>query len=728
MTFLEDLNPQQREAVTAPLGPVLVLAGPGSGKTRVLSYRIAYLTTSLEALPSQIMAVTFTNKAAREMRIRAENLLARVDLTGRHSGRVTLGTFHSIAARILRRESNHLPVTRDFTIFDQSDQLSLIRQVLKAQSIDPKKYSPTKVLNAISAAKNEMISPDIYPAGTYFDELVRRVYQDYQQRLLANNALDFDDLLVKLVNLLKENADLLSDYQRRYPHILVDEFQDTNTVQYTLLRLLSGDKPDLFAVGDPDQSIYLWRGADYRNVHRFQEDYSKSRIFLLEQNYRSTQIILDAAMAVIDRQVNRQHKQLFTERQGGSPIIFHEAYNEDDEAQYVVDTIAELVLQGLAEPGDCAIMYRINAQSRTLEESFLKANLPYRLVGAQRFYGRREVKDLVAYLRLIQNLDDQISLLRVLNTPSRGLGEKTVAILLETAEKAHLSPGQVLLDLAQGAASEFYGIFHRRQATALSGFGRILAGWFESRGTLSLPELIDRIIEDTGYRAYIDDGTEEGEDRWANLLELRSVAYEFLDLGLTTFLEHVALISDQDTLTNAQNAPTLLTLHAAKGLEFPVVFIIGLDDGVLPHQRSFDNPESMAEERRLFYVGITRTKDRLIITRTFRRRIYGSSSLTDPSRYLDDLPPELVQGDLPGLPGHEPQSFQRQTRWAPRTYDRPPEMRYKPGMRVRHARFGEGIVLESRIDRIGEEVTIEFEQVGLKRLVASLAGLEVLND
>jgi DNA helicase-2/ATP-dependent DNA helicase PcrA len=728
MQFLEDLNPQQHKAVTTPPGPVLVLAGPGSGKTRVLAHRIAYLIGQNLALPHQIMAMTFTNKAAREMRGRVERLLGEGDFTHNEAtGAVSMGTFHALSARMLRREADRLPVSREFVIFDEADQLSLVRQALKEIRIDPKQVQPARVHNVISRAKNELIDLETFTSDTYFNEIAHRVYKLYQQMLLTNNAFDFDDLLLFAVQLLQEHLDLRLQYRQRYPHILVDEFQDTNTAQYTLLRLLANDQPDLFAVGDPDQSIYRWRGADYRNVQRFQKDFPQAEIILLEHNYRSTQTILDAATAIIDRNPGRQRKKLFTHRGQGEPITLHEAYNEHDEAQYVVDTIAQLTLLQETEPGDCAVMYRTNAQSRALEEAFLRAGLPYRLVGAQRFYGRREVKDLIAYLRLIHNPADQVGLLRVLNTPPRGIGDKTIQTLLETAAQADIDPAMVLLDLAQGETSDFAQTFRARARRALSDFGRMLQAWLATRDETNLTTLIDMVLKDTGYQDYLDDGTEEGEERWANLLELRSVAEEFESSGMAVFLEHVALVSDQDTLTDAQNAPTLLTLHAAKGLEFPVVFIIGLDDGVVPHQRSFDDPEAMAEERRLFYVGITRTQDRLFLLRAFRRRQAGVSSLSTSSRFLDDLPRTLVEGSISGRQPYEQVFYQRQTRWDEDPV-KPVQTRFRAGMRVVHPSFGEGVVLESRIDFDDEEVAVAFEGGETRHLVASMANLEILGE
>jgi DNA helicase-2/ATP-dependent DNA helicase PcrA len=723
MDPLTDLNRAQHEAVTAPPGPILVLAGPGSGKTRVLTRRIAYRVEQLGAAPGAIMAVTFTNKAAREMAARLEDLHPSKDGALRN---LNIGTFHSLCARILRREADRLPFTHEFVIFDESDQRGLIKQIFKELNLDLKQVQPRRVHDAISRAKNELIDIKTFVAESYFQEIIHRVFDRYQELLLLNNALDFDDLLQYVVRLLQEDPKVRARYQAQFQHILVDEFQDTNTAQYTLLSCLTGDQPDIFVVGDPDQSIYRWRGADYRNVRRFQEDYPGALTILLEQNYRSTQTILDVAMAVIDRNAGRQKKELFTARGVGERVVLHEAYDENDEGSYVVDSIAMLTLSDAIEPGDCAIMYRTNAQSRALEEAFLRANLPYRLVGAQRFYGRREVKDIIAYLRLIHNPFDQVSLLRVINTPPRGIGTKTIDQLLKVADATEHTPTEILLQLAGETQTSNLAPFSTRARKALLDLAEPLSRWLKAKDRLGLLELMDAVLEDIGYREYLDDGTDEGLERWENLQELRRVAYDLGDLDLTTFLEQVALISDQDTLTDEMNAPTLLTLHSAKGLEFPIVFIIGLDDGALPHQRSFDDPEAMAEERRLFYVGVTRAQDRLFLTRAFRRRMAGPSMLSEPSRFLLDLPPELVDGDLPRPHNWIETTYQQQTTWE-RKLQPSPDPRYRAGMRVRHPVFGEGIVINTQIEFGDEEVTIEFEEDGLKHLVASMANLEILD-
>lgn len=726
MDFLEGLNTQQRQAVTAKPGPTLVLAGPGSGKTRVLTHRIAYLVAEKGVPPYEILAVTFTNKAAREMALRVNALLEQAGVSALSGRDMSLGTFHAFCAGLIRREADHLPVTRDFVIYDDSDQESLIRQAIKEYNLDPKQIQPRRIHNAISHAKNELIGVQEFASNDYFSEVVLRIYERYQAALAINNALDFDDLLFWVVRLLREHPELRSRYRNRYRHLLVDEFQDTNTAQYVLLKLLAGENPDLFVVGDPDQSIYRWRGADYRNVRRFQKDYPDAETILLEQNYRSTQVILDVAMAVINKVPDRKRKELFTERGTGEQVVVHEAYDEYDEATFVVDTIALLTALEGVEPGDVAVMYRTNAQSRPLEEAFLGANLPYRLVGAQRFYGRREIKDIIGYLRVIHNPSDQVSLLRILNTPSRGIGDKTVANLLSVAERYQVEPVQVLLDLARGPSSQFAASFDGRALNALLNFAEPFARWVAEKDNLELVPLIDRVLEDTEYRAYIDDGTEEGAQRLENIEELRSAAFDLEGIDLTTFLERVALVSDQDTLTEAQNAPTLLTLHAAKGLEFPIVMIVGMDEEMLPHRRSYDDAESMAEERRLFYVGVTRAEDRLYLVRAFRRRFAGSSDLTEPSRFLEDIPPDLLAGDTGLTYNWERRTYENDTTWEPKV-ETPLQPQYQAGMRVRHAAFGEGIVLGAEINFDDEEVTIEFEEHGVKHLVASLAKLEVLS-
>ncbi len=737
--LLDDLNPQQRRAVTAGDGAVLVLAGPGSGKTRVLTRRLAYLVERRGVPACDVIAVTFTNKAAREMENRVLNLVQQ-NLDG-----IWLGTFHAMCARLLRREVNYLPYRSNFVIFDADDQESLVKRAIRELNIDDKTHRPAGVHAAISAAKNDLLLPEQMPLRTYRDEVVARVYKRYQEMLVANNALDFDDLLLQAARLLEQNPGVAERYARRFQHVLVDEFQDTNLAQYTLLQQICAYHKNIFVVGDEDQSIYRWRGADYRNVLRFQQDFKDCATILLEQNYRSTQNVLDAARQVIDRNGNRTPKHLFTERGTGSKLVQFTAVDEVAEAAFVVDTIQQYLSSMRATASDFAVMYRTNAQSRLVEEALIRARLPYRLVGALRFYGRREIKDLIAFLRLAENPTDEISLARVIAVPPRGIGQKTIEMLQSAAFQANISSGEVLLDLgSKGDSSPFWAIIGR-SASLLADFGALLADWHSLKGRVSLVTLFDRIISDTGYEPYINDQSDEGNDRWENIQELRRLAYDYDEKGLTEFLQNLALVSDQDTLppeadqpaTARQKAVTLLTLHAAKGLEFNQVFITGLDEGLLPHSRSRDDPEEMAEERRLFYVGMTRARDQLYLLRSERRSSFGNWEYSEPSRFLADISDELLT--YQGKRGVLPRAAQfEELRWTttglPSTYSRrqrkpelPVETRFKPGMRVRTAAWGEGLVLESRVDSDGEEtVDVHFESVGFKRLLASLAKLEII--
>jgi DNA helicase-2/ATP-dependent DNA helicase PcrA len=725
MDILKSLNPQQIKAVKAPPGPVLVLAGPGSGKTRVLTHRAAYLIGEQGIEPYHVMAVTFTNKAASEMGDRIAELL------GQHTHGLTLGTFHATCARILRIESDNLPVNSNYVIFDADDQVKVVRQVIQDQNLDEKRYRPQSVHASISAAKNELYLPEDFPIKTYRDEIVARVYQEYQKFLLASNALDFDDLLLWMSILLSDNDSIRDKYAHRYQFILVDEFQDTNMAQYTLLKHLASHHRNLFVVGDPDQSIYRWRGADYRNVRRFEEDFSDAEVILLEQNYRSTQNILDIATSIIDRNTQRIPKKLFTERGAGEKIFIRETYDEREQAQLVVETIIQQLSQKKAVASDFAVMYRTNAQSRLVEEAFLSANLPYKLVGAQRFYGRREVKDIVAYLRLVVNPDDLFSLSRVINTPSRKIGTKTFAELITVAQKNEVTPGNLLLSLAEENPPELES-FTKAGGSRLTGFGRLLYKWRGVFETLPPVEIVELILSDTDYRTYIEDGSDVGYDRWENVIELRRLASEYQTVGLLSFLEDVALVSDQDTLDTKLDVPTLLTLHAAKGLEFRQVIIIGLNEGILPHQRSFDEPEGMEEERRLFYVGITRAKDRLYLFHSLNRYNYGYFEPMEASRYYRDIPVELRADD--GLAQYSP-PLQKRTQvvqsWKNIQGESPDtkklESQYHPGQKIKHGKWGEGLVLNSVLQDDDEIVDIFFEGVGKKKLIASLADLKIID-
>ncbi len=734
---LDSLNPPQRQAVTTVHGPVLVLAGPGSGKTRVLTHRIAYLVDEMGAPPYRILAVTFTNKAADVMKERTRALLGMdAGLQG-----LSIGTFHRICARFLRVQADKIGLNPRYVIFDTDDQLQVIKQALKDLNLDDKRNRPRPILSAISRAKNELLLPSQYPVETYWDEMVKRVYERYQQLLHLSSALDFDDLLMKAVFMLRDHPDIRDYYQHRYDFILVDEFQDTNTAQYELVKLLGGAHRNIFVVGDEDQSIYGFRGADFRNVERFRQDFPDAVVILLEQNYRSTQNILDAANAVISRNVHRTPKKLFTDKGRGPKIILFEAYDEQEEGFFIADEIQRLAREKLASPGECAIMYRTNAQSRAIEEAFLRKNMPYRLVGATRFYNRREIKDVLAYMRLVKNPDDDVSMRRIINVPPRRIGKATVEKLARWAGGLNLSMYQALRVLGgdgsplgpgkQVAVQPFSG----RTKKALMNFYATLQDWIDARYEMTPAQLMDRILAESGYQEWLRDGSDEGEDRWNNIMELRTVAqaYDELDTAeaLDIFLEEIALVSDVDNFDPDADAPTLLTLHAAKGLEFRVVFLTGMEEGLLPHSRSFEDPDGLEEERRLAYVGMTRAKERLYLLRTFRRATWGRSELSEPSRFLKDIPRRLTANGKKDRPAS---ARQRASTWSsPKPKRRPTldelleeDTRYKSGQKVRHPQFGEGTVIAAIPGKSDEEVIVAFPGKGVKKLLASFANLKIL--
>lgn len=739
-SLIDGLNPKQREAVTAGSGPVIIYAGPGSGKTRVLTHRIAWLVKEMGVYPGAIMAVTFTNKAASEMRLRAEGLLS-----GRLKG-IQIGTFHAICARILRREAENTPYRTDYLIYDTDDQVSVVTQAMSELGIDTKRYSPRRVLGAISNAKNELITPGQFKAVDYFHEIVGRVYPSYQEILVANNAMDFDDLLMQTVLLLRDNPEVAEKYGRFYEHILVDEFQDTNMAQYKLVQLFGQPQNNIFVVGDEDQGIYAFRGADYRNVQHFRQDFPNAKMIILAQNYRSTQIVLDAARAVIDKNPHRQQKDLFTDRKGGAKVYLYEAYNETEEGDYVAQKVELLRHRDRLNYKDFAVMYRTNAQSRAIEEAFIRENVPYKLVGGVGFYKRREVRDMLAYLRAVHNPDDTVSFNRIINVPKRGIGKKSLADFQGWASQQHMGYGQALDRLLEGDTNPLSG----RALNSLVDFGKHLRHWQQIAQDGNLVALFDNIMAGTHYRLYlheISDRPEQITERDENLQELRGrlEMAQNDEASLSDFLTETALVADVDTLDEDADAVTLLTLHSAKGLEFPVVFITGMEDGLLPHLRSMDDPEGMAEERRLMYVGITRAKDQVHLTYAFRRFLFGSSEANMPSRFLADLPAELTEGMVSSGNSNlrDSISYQRETTWD-QTGSTParskilpfptaalnkkpePKLKYKTGMKVQHAKFGTGTVIESQPSGGDEEVTVAFATHGIKRLAASFAKLTVL--
>jgi DNA helicase II / ATP-dependent DNA helicase PcrA len=703
--------------VTADDGPLLIFAGAGSGKTRVLTHRIAWLIQQGRAEPGEILAVTFTNKAAREMRSRVENLL---NLT---AGAIWMGTFHAIGVRILRRDGSADGVDRHFVIYDEADRLAVVKRVMNELRLDEKRYPPGGMVALISRAKDEVMTVEdqARAAGTHNEELAAQIRVRYDAFLEQNNALDFDDLLMRTVWLFDRHPEVLEKYQKRFKYVMVDEYQDTNRAQYLMVRHLASKRRNLAVVGDDDQSIYKFRGADVRNILSFEHDYPDAQIVKLEQNYRSTQVILDAAYHVIKANPNRADKRLWTDRPGGPKLVVAQTYDEQEEAQAVAQEALRLVAQGEYRLGDLAVLYRTNAQSRALEEVLLRRGVPYRLIGGLRFYERREVKDVLAYLRLIANPQDTLSFSRVINIPRRKLGEKSLAQLGYWAEVHGMSAWDSLARLSE---------MTELTPAARQAFADFRDLIVEVRGAAQerrLVEVIDLLLLRSAYERYVKKGSPEGEERWANVLELRGLASEYDGLppgeGLQAFLEDVALMSDVDTMDDRAQGLTLITLHMVKGLEFPVVFMLGMEEGLFPHSRSLDSPSDLEEERRLAYVGMTRAKDRLYLFHTFRRHLFGQANLNLPSRFLADIPRELVDGPA-GIPSGMPEPGMAPARVIEAARPAVPVtlvQRYAPGDHVEHRSWGRGTVLKSTMTRTDEEIIVKFDRVGMKILAVSLA-------
>ena len=724
--ILDSLNASQKEAVEAVSGPVLIMAGPGSGKTRVIIHRIAYLVNVCGVSPRNILAVTFTNKAAREMRERLEHMVPSA------SQDITMGTFHAICAKILRIEGKHIGIMPEFVIYDQGDQLALVKRCLAELNIDSKQFAPQAILGQISFAKSCSFSPADYikHGRSYFEEVAGRAYERYQSMLVSSCALDFDDLLMRVVELFHSHKEILKKYQSRYVHVMVDEFQDTNLVQYTLVRMLSGGYSNLCVVGDPDQSIYSWRSADLRNILNFEKDHPGAKTIVLSQNYRSTKNIIDAAFAVISMSAQRKEKELFTENEQGELVTLTEAFDEKEEAQYVANEVVKLTERGDVRAGDIAVMYRTNAQSRSLEEAFMRYGIPYKLVGGMRFYERREVKDIIAYLRIILNPSDDISFLRVINVPLRGIGERTVSELSALASEQGLSLSGAI-DLLAKQEGVSGGRFSARAIKLFVDFTSMMNKLREKQNEISLLSLFDMLVSNIRYREYLK-ASPDGDERWENINELRGVASDYNCLApgeaLAAFLEGVTLVSDVDGLIETADSVTLITLHQAKGLEFDTVFMTGLEDGVLPHMRSFDDPAQMEEERRLFYVGITRAKKRLYLVRAFRRFTMGASCSGTPSRFLKDIPARLTRGARPWKVTESQLKLNEHIdEW---NINQEPmksvvEIGFKAGDTVRHNIFGQGIVVSANRARDDVSLIIAFKgDVGVKKLSQNYAQLE----
>jgi DNA helicase-2/ATP-dependent DNA helicase PcrA len=710
--MLKDLNPEQREAALYFDGPVLILAGAGSGKTRVLTYRVALLVASKGVDPGRILAITFTNKAAEEMRGRIHRLV------GPRAGAIWISTFHSACSRILRREAERLGYRKGFVIYDDDDQLRMVNRIIRDMDLDTKRYPPRLVRSLIEDAKNEMIDADSY-RGRIKDELTEitsGVYKAYQEQLFRNNAMDFDDLLLNAVAVFELFPPVLEHYQERFSYINVDEYQDTNPAQYRLVKLLSGSHRNLCVVGDDDQGIYSWRGADLRNILEFEKDYPESKVVRLERNYRSTRVILEAANNVVSLIPGRKEKRLWTEREEGEPIKYFFANSGSDETAYVALEINRLLEGGEYNHRDFAVFYRTNAQSRPFEEMLLRFGIPYKIVGGFKFYERKEVKDALAYLKFLLNPDDAVSLRRIVNEPKRGIGETSLARLEAFARSQGLGMWDAL---RRAEETPDLGAAARRK---FAEFALLMEGLSGDMEKLSLPELLQAVLERSGYlEALAREGTFEAEGRAENLQELRNAIVEFNASnpaeGLDAFLERVSLVAEIDLYDEDEGAVTLMTLHNAKGLEYPVVFIVGMEDGVFPHMRCMGSMESMEEERRLFYVGVTRSRDRLYLSGAAYRSLYGNLKMSPESRFIRDIPRQYMEVIRPEGPAAVEGAMDRV---------RIEELdvlaaSFRVGDSVIHDKFGEGVVIGLSRSRSGPEITINFPTVGEKLLLLEYA-------
>jgi DNA helicase-2/ATP-dependent DNA helicase PcrA len=742
--LLNGLNPEQQNAVKATDGPLLIMAGAGSGKTRVLTHRIAYLIVEKRVNPYNILAITFTNKAAREMKDRIRNMM------GGAAEEIWISTFHSMCVRILRRDIDRLGFNRNFSILDTTDQQSVIKGILKEKNLDPKKFDPRAILGSISSAKNELIDPGEYEksAADYFSKVVSDVYKEYQKRLRRNQALDFDDLIMMTITLFRQVPDVLEYYQRKFQYIHVDEYQDTNRAQYMLVKMLAMRFKNLCVVGDSDQSIYRWRGADIANILSFEKDYPNATVIMLEQNYRSTQRILDAANRVISNNFNRKAKNLWTQNPEGDKLVYYRADSEQGEAQFVVGKIKELMRDGKRKLSDMAILYRTNAQSRVMEEVLLKSNLDYSIVGGTKFYDRKEIKDMLAYLRLIANPDDDISLTRIINVPKRGIGSSSLDKIGDFANQHDMS----LFDALNSV--ELLGLSPKITKAARD-FRDLIRNFTQMQDYLPVTELVEQVLEKTGYTEMLKaEKSLEAQSRLENLEELLSVTKNFEavseDRSLVAFLTDLALVADIDSLEEdgeKADAVVLMTLHSAKGLEFPVVFLIGMEEGVFPHSRSLMEEAEMEEERRLAYVGITRAERILFLTNAQMRTLFGRTNMNPPSRFIKEIPAELLDGVEPkekpfGMSGRSFGGGGNSFGSASGSYSKPtaprkPVMRpvaapsggegigWAVGDKAEHGKWGIGTVVSVRGEGEGIELDIAFPSpVGVKRLLAKFAPIK----
>ncbi len=749
MKFWEKgLNPEQLRAILTTEGAVLILAGAGSGKTKTLTHRIAYLIDEKKVHPERILAVTFTNKAAQEMRERIEKLLSQSEAA--EYGAVVLpphiGTFHNICAKVLRREIevlSHLGYGRNFNIIDDQDQQSIVRKIMKELEMDPDQVRPRSLLEAISKAKNAQMDPEKYlmQTGSYYEELAAKVYERYQKELQTTNALDFDDMIRLTVKLFQEYPQVLEKYQELFRYVMVDEYQDTNSLQYTLVHLISRKHGNIFVIGDDYQSIYGWRQADIRNILNFEKDYPEAAVIVLDQNYRSTQVILDAADGVIQKNVNQRHKKLWTETLEGELITLCPAEDEEAEARFVAEMIQEEMKQGRTA-NEFAVLYRTNAQSRIVEEMFLRHSINYRIVGGLKFYQRKEIKDVIAYVKLLQNPKDILALERIVNEPRRGIGRATLDRWIAFSRTHRVSVMEAAYMMSPETSELRDG-----KLKAIKLFADVflkIRSIIETRANLKLTELLNLLTRESGYFDSLADGTSEGEVRQENVRELLSVAQKFsdvsLDQALERFLEEVALSSDTDEINRESEAVHVMTVHSAKGLEFPVVFILGLEEGVFPHSRSALSPTEMEEERRLMYVGLTRAKERVCLLYTEQRTIFGSTQVNPPSRFIAEIPSHLIdekEMKRSGMMGkrHFKKSFHsfpvasKKVGSLREALKRQEEGRetgkplaageVRPGDMVEHPQFGAGLI----ISIAGTLATIAFKRSGVKKMMLGVAPL-----
>lgn len=735
------LNPQQAEAVINTEGPMLIMAGAGSGKTKVLTCRVANLLQK-GVRPYRILAITFTNKAAAEMRERVNNM------SGPAAKDVWLFTFHAFCARFLRMEIDKLPgYGGNFAIYDTADSQNLIKQILKEMNLDDKRFQPSGILSRISNAKNALQDAAAFArqAGDFYEQKVADIYSRYEQKLQLNNALDFDDLLMLSIKLLQENKEVREKYQDRFDYLLVDEYQDTNHAQYLLTKFLAAKHRNICVVGDADQSIYGWRGADIQNILDFEKDYPDAKVIKLEQNYRSTQIILDAANAVIENNTGRKPKNLWTENKSGADIIYFQAVDERDEARFVIEQLQNLQRTENKKLGDMAILYRTNTQSRIFEEMLIKSGISYNMVGGLKFYERKEIKDIIAYLRVIFNPADSLSLLRIINVPKRGIGDASLAKI-----QAYAAANNVSLFEAVSNAAAIDGL-SSRFVSKLDDLAGIIFELMNFANEAPVEDLIDRVLRDTGYLEELEnERTPQAQSRIDNLHELISVAQEFAaseeENNLENFLAHVALVSDIDDTELGEDAITLMTLHSSKGLEFPVVFLVGMEEGLFPHARTLMDETEIEEERRLCYVGITRAKEKLFLSSTKMRTIYGNTVTYPPSRFLQEIPARLVktikrQERFSALENFKQVSEKYSTRpqkpastFNPHSFmpQKPAAAaggtgtRFNTGDRVSHSKWGEGMVVSVKDSPDGQEVKVAFAGAGVRSLLTKYAVLKKL--